>query len=210
MEWLERGKGDNSHSGGESSSSFSCWNCSTCRAWLSIFCIDFFAIIFSTSFWMLQICLIGNWKHYRARLLPAQTIAVFLREILVSVHRGWKIPRGHFRSINYSCAFWCLSQGKMSNNQQNSCLLLVVLWSKSQSRGQQQHFIWLHRMYFCQGFPICKICGWSEDTNRRVVGQNNKVDTKRCCLKISRESVRGWMGRGWRRNRWKMASHAAS
>lgn len=103
MEWLERGKEDNSHSGGESSSSIWCWNCSTCRAWLSIFCIDFFAIIFSTSFWMLQICLIGNWKRYRAKLLPAQTIAVFLREILVSVHRGWKIPRGHFRSINYLC-----------------------------------------------------------------------------------------------------------
>lgn len=80
--------------------------------------------------------------------------------------------------LMHACASWCLSGGKMLNGQQNSSLRLVVVWSKSRSRGQRQHFIWLRGMYFCKEFPICQICGWSEDRNRRVLGRNSKVDTR--------------------------------
>lgn len=186
IEWLERGQGNSSHSGGESNSTVLCSDCNTYRAWLSIFSIDFHHHLF---YQLLDApaCLTGSWKHYRAKL-PAESDGSFSQGNSGISALRMENPQGSFQKyylLMHSCAFWCLSRGKMSNNQQNSYLLLVVLWSESQSRGQQQqHFIWLHRMCFCQECPICKICGWSEDTNRRVMGQNNKVDTRRYCWKI--------------------------
>lgn len=131
------------------------------------------------------VCLTGNWKHHRAKLLPAEPMAVFLREILVSVHWGRKIPRDQFRSFTY-----------LSIHVHFGVYLKARCWTTSRTRvcswfcseaspEAEQYFIWLHRIFFCQEFPICKICGWSEETNR-VTG-HNKEDTRRFCLKIEHD-----------------------
>lgn len=75
IEWLERGQGNSSHSGGESNSTILCSDCNTYRAWLSIFSIDFHHHLF---YQLLDApaCLTGSWKHYRAKL-PAESDGSF-------------------------------------------------------------------------------------------------------------------------------------
>lgn len=45
--------------------------------------------------------LIENGKHYSTKLLPAQSLAVCLREILIWIYEGWKIPSDNFQSKTY-------------------------------------------------------------------------------------------------------------
>lgn len=126
---IDTGQGDSSHSGGESDSSILCSNCSTCRAWLSVFCIDFSPSSFLSAFGWSSL-LSRKLKTLQGKAAASSTDGSFSQGNSGISALRMETPRGSFQKyylLMHSCAFWCLSRGKMSNNKQNSCLLLVVL-----------------------------------------------------------------------------------
>lgn len=157
--WLERGRGQQLEQWWMKSKCF-VFKLHHFQSWCSFqfsvwffFCCHLFDLPLDT-----PIPLIGNGKHYSTQLLSAWPVACLSQR-----NAGIKVPR--MENTQWSFLKWyllmhaCASRGKMLNCQQNSCLLLVVVWSKSWSREEQQHFIWLCVTHFCQKFPICSMCG---------------------------------------------------
>ena len=149
--WLERGKWDNSQSRGE-------WSPNILSASSVGSSFQFSVWFLLSSFWPASGCSSPlNRKQKTLHYKAAAGSSLSRRNSDINVPRMENPQRSFPKSyvLMHACASWCLLWGKMLHSQQDSCLLLVVVWSESRGRGQQQRFIWLCWTYFCQEFPVC-------------------------------------------------------